>query len=96
MCHIVHIQESLPPEYARIFSFDNFARTQKHVLAKALDMEKGNMEDDYVPAGTYIRLHIKEVPCSVATKLCMLAERMPVIACGLMQHECKMSVLHLR
>ncbi|KAF9601778.1 hypothetical protein IFM89_022946 [Coptis chinensis] len=32
-------KESLPPEYARIFAFDNFTRTQKHVLAKAL--EKG-------------------------------------------------------
>ncbi|CBI40710.3 hypothetical protein VitviT2T_026917 [Vitis vinifera] len=86
-------KESLPPEYARIFSFDNFARTQKHVLAKALDMEQGYM-DDCLPAGTYIRLHIREVPVSVASKLCMLGKRMPVIACGLLQHECKMSVLH--
>ncbi|PQP93241.1 pre-rRNA-processing protein TSR1 homolog [Prunus yedoensis var. nudiflora] len=33
-------KESLPLEYARIFAFDNFNRTQKNVLAKALDMEQ--------------------------------------------------------
>ncbi|KAK9269852.1 hypothetical protein L1049_025425 [Liquidambar formosana] len=86
-------KESLPPEYARIFSFDNFTRTQKHVFAKALDMEQGN-RDDCVPAGSYARLHIKEVPVGVVSKICVLAKTVPVIACGLLQHESKMSVLH--
>lgn len=86
-------KESLPPEYARIFAFDNFARTQKHVLAKALGKEQEN-RDDCVPVGSYVRLHIKEVPKGVACKLCSLAKRVPVIASGLLQHESKMSVLH--
>ena len=88
-------QESLPPEYAKIFAFDNFARTKKHVLAKALDMEQGN-RDDCIPSSSYVRLHIKEVPNSVAHKLCLLAKTAPVIASGLLQHESKMSVLHFR
>lgn len=88
-------QESLPPEYARIFAFDNFARTQKHVLSKALDMEQGN-RDDCIPASSYVRLHIKEVPNSVACKLCSLIKIVPVIVSGLLQHESKMSVLHFR
>ncbi|KAH7848301.1 hypothetical protein Vadar_000957 [Vaccinium darrowii] len=86
-------KESLPPEYAKIFAFDNFTRTQKHVLAKALDTEQGDF-DDCIPASSYARLHIKEVPTGVASKLCMLAKTIPIIACGLLQHESKVSVLH--
>lgn len=88
-------QESLPPDYARIFAFDNFTRTQKLVLSKALDMEQAD-RDDCIPANSYVKLHIKEVPSGVASKLCLLAKAMPVIACGLLQHESKMSVLHFR
>ncbi|XP_057469803.1 uncharacterized protein LOC130758851 [Actinidia eriantha] len=86
-------KESLPPEYAKIFAFDNFTRTQKHVLAKALNVEQGGVED-CVPVSSYARLHIKEVPTGVASKLCILVNTMPIIACGLLQHESKISVLH--
>ncbi|KAI7733822.1 hypothetical protein M8C21_011693 [Ambrosia artemisiifolia] len=88
-------KESLPPEYARIFAFDNFTRTHKHVLSKALDMEQGSL-DECVPANSYMTLHIREVPIDIASKLCILAKTMPVIACGLLQHESKISVLHFR
>ncbi|KAI7724522.1 hypothetical protein M8C21_023976 [Ambrosia artemisiifolia] len=88
-------KESLPPEYARIFAFDNFTRTHKHVLSKALDMEQGSL-DECVPANSYVTLHIREVPIDIASKLCILAKTMPVIACGLLQHESKISVLHFR
>ncbi|CAK9158536.1 unnamed protein product [Ilex paraguariensis] len=80
------LAESLPLEYARIFAFDNFARTQKHVLAKALEMEQGSM-DECIPAGSYARIHIKEFPHAVVSKLCELAKTMPVTTCGLLQHE---------
>ncbi|XP_022157530.1 pre-rRNA-processing protein TSR1 homolog isoform X2 [Momordica charantia] len=86
-------QESLPQEYARIFEFNNISRTQKHVLAKALEIEQGNRDDCVAPC-SYLRLHVKEVPVAVASKLCELAKAMPVTACGLLQHESKMSVLH--
>ncbi|XP_027091606.2 uncharacterized protein [Coffea arabica] len=86
-------KESLPAEFARIFAFDNFSRTQKHVLAKAQEMEQGN-DDEIIPAGSYTRLHIKEVPNVVASKLSNLTKTMPVISCGLLQHESKISVLH--
>ncbi|GFS31221.1 hypothetical protein Acr_00g0016250 [Actinidia rufa] len=88
-------KESLPPEYAKIFACDNFTRTQKHVLAKALDVEQGGVED-CIPTSSYARLHIKEVPTGVASKLCILANTIPIIACGLLQHESKISVLHFR
>ncbi|KAH6821037.1 pre-rRNA-processing TSR1-like protein [Perilla frutescens var. hirtella] len=85
-------KESLPPEYARIFAFDNFARTQKHVLAKALDL--GQETDGCIPSGAYVRLYVKDVSAVIASKLCALSEKMPIIASGLLQHESKISVLH--
>ncbi|KAL9260891.1 Pre-rRNA-processing protein TSR1-like protein [Drosera capensis] len=93
-------KESLPPEYAKIFEFDNFARTQKHVLAKALEMDQSSTDlakastFRCLPSGSYVTLHIKEVPVNIASKLSSRAKAMPVIACGLLQHESKMSVLH--
>ncbi|WOK92487.1 pre-rRNA-processing protein [Canna indica] len=86
-------KESLPPEYARIFAFDNFARTQKNVLAKVIDIDQGSMED-CAPVGSYVRLYLKHVPLDVATRLCLPSKKSPVLACGLLQHESKMSVLH--
>lgn len=94
MLFYVH-QESLPQEYAKIFAFDDFARTQKHVLSKAVEMEQEGREDCVI-ANSYVRLHIKEVPDGIACKLCLLENEMPITACGLLQHESKMSVLHFR
>nr|XP_043634327.1 pre-rRNA-processing protein TSR1 homolog [Erigeron canadensis] len=88
-------KESLPPEYARIFAFDNFNRTQKHVLSKARDMEQGSL-DECVPANSYVTLYIREVPVHIAANLCILSKTTPVITCGLLQHESKISVLHFR
>lgn len=58
-------------------------------------MEWENSED-CIPVGSYIRLHIMEVPCGVASKLCILAKTKPVTACGLLEHENEVSVLHFR
>uniref|UniRef100_A0A1J3JM36 Pre-rRNA-processing protein TSR1-like protein n=1 Tax=Noccaea caerulescens TaxID=107243 RepID=A0A1J3JM36_NOCCA len=85
--------ESLPQDYARIFAFDKVARTQKLVFKAALKMEEEN-RDDCVSAGSYVRLHIKEVPLVAASKLSSLVSTKPVIGFGLLQHESKMSVLH--
>ncbi|OIV97573.1 hypothetical protein TanjilG_12330 [Lupinus angustifolius] len=86
-------KESLPQDYARIFQFDNIKRTQKHILAKALEMEQ-EIRDGCIPVGSYARLHIKEVPNAVASKLSVLGKTIPITACGLFQHESKISVLH--
>ncbi|XP_058785527.1 uncharacterized protein LOC131660324 [Vicia villosa] len=86
-------KESLPQDYAKIFEFDNFKRTQKHVHAKALELEDENREDNIL-VGSYARLYIKEVPCIVVSKLRLLAQTTPVTTCGLLKHESKVSVLH--
>lgn len=114
-------QESLAPDYSRIFTLDNFVRTKKYVPANALDMlqekdgdrakakkrtesGRGQEDDDLklyiesgcIPAGSYARLYVNDVSAGVVSKLCTLSKRLPVIACGLLQHESKISVLHFR
>ncbi|KAL6574370.1 hypothetical protein OROHE_001274 [Orobanche hederae] len=86
-------EESLPQDYARIFAFANVARTRKLVLKQALKMEEES-RDDCVSTGSYVRLHIKEVPLGAASKLSSLVNTKPVIASGLLQHESKISVLN--
>ncbi|CAJ1973149.1 unnamed protein product [Sphenostylis stenocarpa] len=86
-------KESLPQDYAKIFEFDNFKRTQKHVLAKALELDQENWEH-CIPVGSYARLQITGVPSAVASKLCLLSNTIPITACGLLKHESKVSVLH--
>lgn len=52
--------------------------------------------EDCIPPGSYARLHIKKVPVVVASRLHDLSKTTPVILCGLLQHESKISVLHFR
>ncbi|OEL20864.1 Pre-rRNA-processing protein TSR1-like protein [Dichanthelium oligosanthes] len=85
-------KESLPPEYARIFAFDNFTRTQKHVLAKIAELDGGTK--DCALVGSYVRLYVTNIPSDIASKLCHPSRRIPVVVSGLLQHESKMSVLH--
>ncbi|CAA7048328.1 unnamed protein product [Microthlaspi erraticum] len=85
--------ESLPQDYARIFAFDKVARTQKLVFKQAQKMEEED-RDDCIATGSYVRLHIKEVPLVAASKLSSLVSTKPIIGFGLLQHESKMSVLH--
>lgn len=86
-------KESLPAEYARIFAFDNFRRTQKHVFSHATKIDQGSIEES-ASAGSYVQLSIKHVPVHVASKLCSVSTSKPILASGLFQHESKMSVLH--
>nr|CAD1833442.1 unnamed protein product [Ananas comosus var. bracteatus] len=88
-------KESLPPEYARIFAFDNFSRTQKHAFVKVQQLDRGTT-NDCAQVGSFVRLHVKHVPVEAASTACHLSKRLPVVACGLLQHESKMSVLHFR
>lgn len=58
-------------------------------------MEQEN-RDGCIPVGSYARLHIMEVPGAVASKLSMLGKTIPITACGLFEHESKVSLLHFR
>ncbi|CAM6015441.1 unnamed protein product [Sphagnum balticum] len=86
-------KESLPWEYARIFAFENFVRTQKNVLARAKQNDTG-VQEGCMKTGLFVRLHVKNVPAAAAARLLGSYNKIPVVACGLLQHESKMSVLH--
>ncbi|KAG6556400.1 hypothetical protein Mapa_002343 [Marchantia paleacea] len=86
-------KESLPLEYSKIFAFDNFVRTQKHVLSKAAERDRKQLPG-CIGVHTYVRLHIKDVPSGAAERLLTSFRQVPLVACGLFQHESKMSVLH--
>jgi len=88
-------KESLPSEYAKIFAFDNFARTQKSVLKKAKENDSG-IPEGCVNLGCFVRLHVLHVPAASAEQLLSSYKKIPVVTCGLLQHETKMSVLHFR
>ncbi|MFT7803695.1 Pre-rRNA-processing protein TSR1-like [Arapaima gigas] len=78
--------ENLPPDYSRIFQFQNFERTRCRVLAETAEEEEGVM------VGWYVTLHIVDVPFSVME--CFQAGR-PLVLVSLLPHEQKMSVMHM-
>ncbi|KAH7302740.1 hypothetical protein KP509_23G085500 [Ceratopteris richardii] len=86
-------KESLPQEYSRVFSFENFTRTQKTVFTRAAEVDAGQFKGS-VCLGAYVKVHISGISAISAMKLLKNYTQVPVIACGLLQHESKMSVLH--
>jgi len=89
------VQESLPFEYAKIFAFDSFARTQKSVFSKVKEIDSSTQEGCF-STGCFVRLHILHVPASKVESILKSYKTNPVVVCGLLQHESKMSVLHFR
>lgn len=70
--------ENLPRDYARIFQFEDYKRTERGVRRRA--------EADGVEPGTRVTVYIKNVPREAAT------ERITLF--GLLEHEHKKTVLH--
>ncbi|KAJ6653116.1 hypothetical protein lerEdw1_010078 [Lerista edwardsae] len=80
-------KENLPRDYARIFQFQDFSRTRKHVFQQ-LERE----ESDGAAVGWYVTLHLCNVPASVAESF---RQREPLALFTLLPYEQKMSVLNL-
>ncbi|XP_063167634.1 pre-rRNA-processing protein TSR1 homolog [Candoia aspera] len=81
-------QENLPRDYARIFQFQDFSRTRKHIFQR---LEKEEM--DGVQVGWYVTLHLCNVPLSVMESFREKQE--PLVLFTLLPYEQKMSVLNL-
>ncbi|XP_074869985.1 pre-rRNA-processing protein TSR1 homolog [Carettochelys insculpta] len=79
-------KENLPQDYARIFQFQDFSRTRKHVFRR---IEKEETEGAMV--GWYVTLHICSVPSAVMESF---RQGLPVVLFSLLPHEQKMSVLN--
>lgn len=84
-------KENLPSDYSRIFQFQNFERTKRRVIK---EIEKKNDEEkDGADAGSYVRIHIKNVPKTTVDHFKMNPGK-PLLLTGLLKHEQKMSVLN--
>ncbi|XP_054858050.1 pre-rRNA-processing protein TSR1 homolog [Eublepharis macularius] len=79
--------ENLPRDYARIFQFQDFFQTRKHVF-RQLKKEEG----DDVAVGCYVTLHICNAPVSVMESF---QQQLPLVLFVLLPYEQKMSVLNL-
>ncbi|XP_062448347.1 pre-rRNA-processing protein TSR1 homolog isoform X2 [Rhea pennata] len=79
-------KENLPRDYARIFQFQDFSRTRKHIFRQ---IEKEETEGASV--GWYVTLHICNVPFSVMESF---KDGRPLVLFSLLLHEQKMSVLN--
>ncbi|NWI57507.1 TSR1 protein, partial [Calyptomena viridis] len=79
-------KENLPRDYARIFQFQDFSRTRKHLFRQ---IEKEETEGASV--GWYVTLHVCNVPVSVMESF---KEGKPLVLFSLLPHEQKMSVLN--
>eukprot|EP00892_Ulva_mutabilis_P004765 jgi/Ulvmu1/2660/UM014_0116.1 len=93
-------KEDLPPEYAKVFAFENFPRARKLAIAARKVAIEG-MEPDAVPRGTYVRISLPHVPVAAAARVCdrvsgyLLGSAPALVAIGLSRHECKLSVLNM-
>ncbi|TFK53482.1 DUF663-domain-containing protein [Heliocybe sulcata] len=76
--------ENLPREYARIFQFEDYKRTERNVRRKAEE------EVATVHPGVRVTVHLKNVPRDAAR----LEAGRPFVMFGLLQHEHKMTVLN--
>lgn len=100
------IKESLPLEYAKIFAFSNFKRAMRKAKEQ---QEEFDLRSDCVDVGTYVRVWVKNVSATTAAALLRrhgaapgatscdtgpLTAR-PLVLCGLMQHESKLTVMNL-
>ncbi|KAK7473209.1 ribosome biogenesis protein tsr1 [Stygiomarasmius scandens] len=75
--------ENLPRDYARIFQFEDYKRTERAVRRRA-EEEIGTIEP-----GTRVTIHIHNVPKQAATQ-----SSSPLILFAVLQHEHKVSVLN--
>ncbi|RDX42724.1 ribosome biogenesis protein tsr1 [Lentinus brumalis] len=75
--------ENLPRDYARIFQFEDFKRTERAVHRRA-------EEEGGVPPGTRVTIYLKDVPKEAAQ---MIPGR-PYTILSLLQHEHKKTVLN--
>eukprot|EP00887_Chlorella_sp_A99_P006809 scaffold2.g6809.t1 len=92
-------KESLPLDYARVFAFERPRRTEKR--AKEAARAAGGEGDEHgLPAGSYAQLAVGGVPADAAARVCAAVAAAcgsaapPVVAFGLLQHECKLSVVN--
>jgi pre-rRNA-processing protein TSR1 len=76
--------ENLPRDYARIFQFEDFKRTERGVMKRARE------EDGTVEPGARVTIYLRDVPQAAAE----FSSGSPYTIFGLFQHEHKKTVLN--
>lgn len=78
-------QENLPPDYSRIFQFQNFQQTKRRVL--------NDRPTEGADPGQYVRIHLSNVPDEIISRI-MSRPVLPAVV-GLLKYERKMTVMNL-
>lgn len=63
---LAHI--ACPQDYARVFAFENPKRTQRRAKEEAARVGAAG-DPDGVPVGTYVELHVVDVPAEAAARV---------------------------
>lgn len=92
-------KEQLPRDYASIFQFRNLQATRKRTLAAAA-MDAATKEpsdqENFAQPGTRVYIEMMNVPQADQEKMYHMVKnrQTPVVACGLLRHENRRSVVH--
>lgn len=78
-------QENLPPDYSRIFQFQNFQQTKRRVI--------NDEAQEGANPGQYVRVHLSGV--TQAAIDCIIKRQITPNLIGLLKHERKMTVMNL-
>ncbi|GLJ59124.1 hypothetical protein SUGI_1493260 [Cryptomeria japonica] len=78
-------QENLPPDYSKIFQFQNFQHTKRRVLS--------DLPTEGVNPGQYVRVHLKDVSGEIAADI-LKKSVLPTLF-GLLKYERKMTVMNI-
>lgn len=78
-------QENLPPDYSRIFQFQNFQTTKRRVL--------GELPAEGADPGQYVRVHLDGVPREIIESILTKSVQPTLVA--LLKYERKMSVMNI-
>uniref|UniRef100_A0A6U9Q6Z5 Bms1-type G domain-containing protein n=1 Tax=Picocystis salinarum TaxID=88271 RepID=A0A6U9Q6Z5_9CHLO len=90
-------REGLPDDYSRIFAFESYLRAKKYALEEMDEITRDPTQHHAVLPGSYVRIIVDELD---STKGAAFVDHVtkpgvsPLICWGLLQHECKISLVH--
>lgn len=89
-------QEDLPQDYSKIFAFDSYMRARKYAFEEMDETSAKPLENYAAPPGSFVRVIVDGIQASEYESFCdnLQKSKAPLVCWGLLQHECKMSLVH--
>lgn len=90
-------REGLPDDYSRIFAFESYSRAKKYASEEMDAITKDPEQHHAVSPGSYVRIIVDEVDSTRGAAFVQQVTNpgvSPLICWGLLQHECKISLVH--